>query len=658
MKFSIKFHHFQISVENPYLFIVHRQFNLNVTVIYYITEYEISEIDELYLSGKKYKGLIFPFTFISSSNSLEIAFPFDAEICIGIEYSICQRFNGTNYRRMETNGMYFLWGYFLVTCFRIHVDMTARLALNTASCFGCKLVVYDGPTGKVPVILKSNGAGKYHRVVASAFQVFVVLVEDGHQKEAVIIYAPVYISTAVYNLSKSDYVEISFDNRTHCHGSSLYARLCVFVFHTSGGRMIRFSLTDLQFSGKYSGSRYTAGIVFFNHFNGTTDKMVEMNTNLKFGEATNFEIIGTSSKMLVSVFEYFILASITLTFAASTKSCNTFLVSDNYISHSGYITPVLGKRNVSQIDKPSHDLLKYHICYRFQFLHMKPSQHRFKFLVSDDVNPMLVTTGNTQLNQYAWRNRCTFYMQRLQHRTYFLDNLERKGIFSIKSFEVEFCDGLQYSHLQIMTLPCRIPCPHIVQEKYCHPNNYEPNVGWANSVNTTCDVCENTYIFCKTVRLASSILPRIRIKSKVCKYASSVMSTYRPVTLEMTLTFNRTDILSALSDFKTETNIYLRSTSCVVEIPISAIVSVKTNIYRKTTPHVVKTFQWGGALYHSMHHQPPVSWEAAAAYCKKFGASLLTIHSQAEYRFVKETFLKTYDVLVLYVGVKRKVQYL
>ena len=128
--------------------IVHRQFNLNVTVIYYITEYEISEIDELYLSGKKYKGLLFPFTFISSSNSLKIAFPFDAEICIGIEYSICQRFNGTNYRRMETNGMYFLWGYFLVTCFRIHVDMTARLALNTASCLGCKLVVYDGPTGK------------------------------------------------------------------------------------------------------------------------------------------------------------------------------------------------------------------------------------------------------------------------------------------------------------------------------------------------------------------------------------------------------------------------------------------------------------------------------------------------------------------------------
>ena len=222
--------------------IVHDQFNLNVTVIYYFEKHDFFQTGEFYLtiSGKRYMRLLYPFTFMSSSNSLEISFPFDIDICIGIEYSIGQRFKHTNYHQMEANLVYYLWGYFPVTCFRTHVDMRARLALNITSCLHCKLIVYDGPSGKLPIIMEIKGTSRYQTVVASTFQVFVALIEELYQQETVITYTPIYINTAVYNLSTTDTVEISFDNRTHCNGYSLYARLCVFVFYTSDRKWFDF----------------------------------------------------------------------------------------------------------------------------------------------------------------------------------------------------------------------------------------------------------------------------------------------------------------------------------------------------------------------------------------------------------------------------------
>ena len=109
----------------------------------------------------------------------------------------------------------------------------------------CKLLVYDGPTGKLPIIMKSNGTYKSQRIIASTFQVFVVLIEDVHQQKTVMSYAPIYMNTAVYNLTMKDNVEINFDNRTYCHGYSSYASLCVFTFYTSGSK-IRFSLKDIS----------------------------------------------------------------------------------------------------------------------------------------------------------------------------------------------------------------------------------------------------------------------------------------------------------------------------------------------------------------------------------------------------------------------------
>ena len=638
---------------------VHHQFNLNVTVIYYFEKYDLHKPGELYLmiSGKRCNRLLYPFTFMSSGNSIEFAFPPDIDISLGIEYSIAQRLNLTHYHQMKTNGMYFLWGYFLATFFRIHVDMRAILALNYISCLRCKLIVYDGPTGKQPVIMNNGGTGRYQRIMASTFQVFVVLIEDVHRQEIAITYAPIYINTTVYDLSKKDNVEITFDNRTRCHGHSLSARLCVFVFYTSDSNTIRFSLNYLQFSGKYSGNQYAAGIVFFNHFNGTTEKLVELNSGLGSYKTSEFDIIGTGSKMYVSVFEYMLFASITLRFSMSMTNCIPVLVGDNHISYSGYITPVYGKWNVFQINQSSQALLEHNICYKFQFIHIKRSGYMLEFIFPGIIR-MLFMIDYITLHQNVRNKRCSVDMKGPRHQSYWLysSTFVKKGIVSINSFSVKLCGPLQYTYLQIITLPCTIPCPVLAQGNQCYPGDIEPSVWWGDNVNITCDICKNFYIFCKDVRMSSSILPLIRIKSNICKYAGVQIGTEDPSLLEVTLTFNRNDLLFVISAFTTETNINIGSTLCVVEIPVHTIKLVTPNIHQEITKRVVKTYEWGGALYHSVHQHIKVSWEAAASYCQESEAFLLTIHSRAEYLFVKETFLKTYNIVVLYVGVKRKVR--
>ena len=645
--------------------IVHRQFNLNVTVMHYFEDEDTTYGGGgpyLTISGKRYSRLLYPFTFMSSGNSIEIAFPVYTDICIGIEYSISQRFNLTNYRQIEANGMYFLWSSFLVSCFRVHVDMRARLALNTTSC--CKLLVYDGPTGKLPIIMKSNGTCRSQRVIASTFQVFVVLIEDIHLQETVMSYAPIYINTAVYNLTMKNNVEIKFDNRTYCHGYSLYARLCEFTFYTSG-RKIRFYLKDLHFTGKYSGSHSEAGIVFFNYFNGTTEKLAELNNEFWY-KITDFEIISTGSEMHISVFGYFLYASIALRFWMSTTNCNTFLVGNNHISYSGHIIPVPGKWNVFQINQSSKALLEYNLCYRFQFIHIENLEFRIKFIFPEDVNPMQVTMHHIPLHPYAFHSGCSFYEEGQQHRTYLLENtdtlysniFEKKRIFSLNSFEIEYCNPSMYSHFQIIVLPCKIPCPYFIREKYCISRYLGPsNVVWEDSVNITCDICENVYIFCNEVRLESNIIPMIKIKSKVCEYATLELRISQPNVLLMFIALNGSDIVSVEPTFKVNEDLLLQLhvTSCVVEIPVSAMKWVRNSFPKKT---VATAFHWGGALYHTVHQHLEVSWEEAASYCQESGASLLTIHSQTEFQFIKEKLLKTYSVLVLYIGVKKKVIYL
>ena len=282
-------------------------------------------------------------------------------MCARLEYGVAQSFNHSIYYQIETNALYFSWS------FRIDMDIRATLVLNTTSCSHCKMIVYDGPTGTRPVIMKSNGSSISHRIVASMFQVFVVLVEVVYQQNTGITYAHIYVNAAVYAISRKEHLEISFDNSTYCNGYSLSARLCVFKFYTFSSNIIQFSLKDLQFTGKHGSSQSTAGIVVFNKFNGTMEKLLELNSYL-MSSKTYLDIIGTGRETLVLVFEYSCFTSIALRFSISTANCNTLLVSDNYIAYSGYITPANDIGNVFSISQSSQAVPEYDACYKLQFI--------------------------------------------------------------------------------------------------------------------------------------------------------------------------------------------------------------------------------------------------------------------------------------------------
>ena len=245
-------------------FVIHQQFSINITILGLFYGRQITLDDDtgnMYI----YKGPLYPFTFINPDNTIAFQNPHGRGLVV-IEYGVVQRFNVTYFQqRRATLHLYFRWSYSLITCFHIQVDVTARLILNVILCLRCKLIVYDGPNERLPIILKLNNTHKDQKVEASTFQVFFVLI-GSQQHHETLTYAPIYRSTTVFNLSNVEHRKLHFNNATYCTGHSMVSRQCVFTFYTYNWETIRFSLTDLQLMGNYEGIRLGAGIVLVNTF--------------------------------------------------------------------------------------------------------------------------------------------------------------------------------------------------------------------------------------------------------------------------------------------------------------------------------------------------------------------------------------------------------
>ena len=256
--------------------LVHQQFSLNVTVV----DARRLERNEPYfvVMGNEYAGQNF-FTLLSSDSSMEIYFSksLDLDRFINIEFSVAQTLHITNHCQIEANIMYIPWGYFLATCFHIQVDMRARLALNNVTCSPCKLIVYDGPNEKLPIILQIDKE-RFQRVLASTFQVLVVVIDNRDHQQALLTYTPIYKTTAVFNLSIEEHPQQSFDNHTWCCGHSWSARLCVYTFYTFTRNKIRVSVTDLEVQGQndHRDIAFKAGVGVVDHLQGATWNLLKV----------------------------------------------------------------------------------------------------------------------------------------------------------------------------------------------------------------------------------------------------------------------------------------------------------------------------------------------------------------------------------------------
>ena len=432
----------------PIQIIVHRQFSLNITVEHVNTVHFEDAGPSFEIMGGRYTEQNLS-TVIIPSNNLEIIFYSPSSI----EYNVAQHLNNTNFNKLRAHAMHFRLGYILVTCFQIQVDIGARLSLDNITCLLCKIIVYDGPNEKLPIIVKINYTNQFQTVVASTFQVFIVIIEHVPQKDVLMTYAPVYKTKTVFNLTEYEYIEINFDNSTWCDGHSWHARSCVYAFHTSvwSRRQIRFSLLDSQFTETYTTTKYKAGVIVFNHFNGTTEKIVKLNYNFAVKNSF-FEIIGTGYTMHIVILVYSILSSLTLIFAMSLSDCDVLLVSGNYISYSGYVVPMDDTLRVFKMTQSLQALQKYDRCLRLQFI-TPLSTYRMIFPHN---TPIKIAEYNGELGMCRFCSyTCPMSFKGPSHASYNIG--DQIVIRTVESFEIEPC-SLRYAQLVINWLPCKIPC--------------------------------------------------------------------------------------------------------------------------------------------------------------------------------------------------------
>ena len=426
----------------PIHIIVHQQFSLNITVKHVSAAYYkyIRPSFEIVESGYTEQNCS---TIIIPQNSIKIVLYDESSI----EYSVTQYLNATDYHQIRSNVMQLAWGYFLVTCFQIQVDLRARLSLDSITCLLCKMIVYDGPNEKLPIILKIADADRFQRVVASTFQVFIVIIENIPQKDTLVSYSPVYNTKTVFNLTQDARNEIRFDNSTWCDGHSWYARSCVYTFHASAGKRIRFSLEDLQFKETERTTKYKAGIIIFNKFEGTTENIVELNLNLGL-QRSYVEIIVTGYTVHIVVFVYSILSHLTFTFSMSLSDCDVLLVSGKYITYSDNIVPMDDTLRVFEINKSLHDFQKYDKRLRLQFI-TPVSTYRIIFPHSI---PVQIVKYNGQLGLCE---DCSFPCPiSFEGPPWaFYRTGDRMEIRIIDSFTIEPC-SFRYMQIIINRLPC------------------------------------------------------------------------------------------------------------------------------------------------------------------------------------------------------------
>ena len=642
---------FEETLQHIIQIIVHRHFSLNVTVIYAAVPYQMEftyRSAGFTIAGKRFRGLQYPITLMYPNNTVEVAFDMLFENHVLIEYSVAQKLGLKDFRLRRSEAMPFLWCNYVVRMFHLRVDIRARLVFDVISCVLCKLIVYDGPNERLPIIMKINDTYTSEKVVASTFQVFVVIAEDLRQ-EKTMHYFPTYIETAVFNLTNNEYREITFDNDTNCFGHSMFARLCVYTFYASALRKINFSFTALQFMGSYQGKQFAAGIVLYNQGQGATTNFFQLRYNLD-----DFEMISPGKTMHVAIFVYSVFASLSFHFTMSTTDCNALIVSNDWISYSGHITPVDNTLRAFRINKMDSDE-----CFQLLFI---SSLHKVTIILPH-YTPALLEICKTNSLGYPFF-RCSVHNDQTNYKPY---KLERKFyrytefesiIHIITSFTVYPCKPPQHIKIRIKQFPCKLPCYYLRAGPAC-----SLQIPQDNTVNDTCDVCANRYILCKSEQLTDNISFAIGIKSSMCPGVHLELTageSYAYGIPFMTLSIKRDNAIVTIPDFISYIEAYITSEVCLTEIPIGALLS---DVHHKSpeneiTRHLMKDVVWNGVVYRPHRFQFfPVNWEAAAQYCLKADMALVTIQSLTEYHFLTKTLLEMHDILTLYVGLKRKVIY-
>ena len=363
------------------------------------------------------------------------------------------------------------------------------------------------------------------------------------------------------------------------------------------------------------------------------------------------EIATIGNKMHVLIFVYSVFTSLTLTFSVSTLKCTIWLAFKNYISYSGYVAPTYHTLHHFQITRPLGTSIEYDGCFRFQFI-AASDIFRVRFPAESAVQ---VTMLGCRWSKCHCGSRIIF--EPLEFLAYKKD---QSYILKSDSMTVYACRR-HLLHIIMTMMPCKVPCKLILDQGLCDLGHGSKMMIYDNYENIICDICENYYSGCTTNYFGTALRTdasfTLRIKSDICLSACVRILDYKSsgiISPTISVIF-RGDVLK-IPALNTVNYIILLSGMCDIEVPIAALETNPPMLGSVLmTPYEVKTVFWGGVLYRCLSQLPPVTWERAAQYCSEAEASLLIIHSSAEYQFLEDNVLQARDTSLLYVGWRREV---
>ena len=221
---------------------------------------------------------------------------------------------------------------------------------------------------------------------------------------------------------------------------------------------------------------------------------------------------------------------------------------------------------------------------------------------------MIMFPPNTQIlmkiNNFVFHktvlSSCRRVMKALRYyikstKTEYLE--KQRIISSIEYLSVSDCFPHAYLQVRIRWLPCKLPCQYLDLENNCEVGN-APEILWHESNNIICDICENTYTLCDSVKLKHNISISIGIKPNLCLSVDQFIGGILNRSPAMMLVPNENNMISIIPNFTGWIETSVCSYKCIMEIPKAAMYTDHSFAKQRVTLHMVKTAYWDGVLYY------------------------------------------------------------
>ena len=645
---------------------VHKMFDINITVslFRYVhqdirRENRLSDVYmEIILNGSKhqYRGTRYPWSFIHTHHSLSIRFVRFRYHEVNLEYSILKRGVFREYSQLSLFAFSYILERYWMNYVHIRVDRRTRVALKLLPCLPCKIITYDGPNELLPTILRiSKGMVKTKELIASTFQVFVVVIQVGKTSAMGLTYKPVYHSKS-FNYTKGTYKDIAFDNNTNCGGRCTLVRSCVYEIRSLNPLNFQLSIRNLFFNGIYRGSEF-AGFLLLADDGESTEAICEF-YDIFAVDPYELNITVTGTHLYVVIYSYSVYGLLSVDVFISATECVGYFLDRSSWTHA----PFLESRNLPKIryvlDWTSFNnetrvfCIKVHLLQLVYFNQKKYQPYlEYEFSLETNTPVMVILDYRTLL---GIPETYTFGVFPFVAGIYHTD-------------QISYHRNANYAHARYLTTNLAMKILEYrkfrfyaiaIQSSPCVVNDNWLGLGKHQLQNRVINICDKYYVTCKSRWLYPRPSSTIQIQfhpqdtQGIFLYLRGFDAQF-----ELRIYGNRTILIPEFKGSPIRITIPKCKERDPIEISRQSVTVFRSDVLggRHFKNSVIKTKFWKGRGYTYISNLGYISLNKAAAICHSGFGYMLTVDTADEYEFIKEGFLSGSVNHVLYVGARWKV---